>query len=75
VRPRLGDLVAAIDEDGQERLSLARAQMLFWTGLTVVLFVVKSVLEGTLWEVPWQMVALMGISQVGYLSPRLVPRQ
>lgn len=30
------------------------------------------VLEGALWEVPWQMVTLMGMSQAGYLGPKFV---
>jgi hypothetical protein len=29
-------------------------------------------MEGALWEVPWQMVALMGMSQAGYLGPKFV---
>ncbi|MFZ5594379.1 MAG: hypothetical protein ACOY4D_08995 [Pseudomonadota bacterium] len=75
IKPRFCDLVCAVDENGQEHLSLARAQMLFWTGLTVVLFMIKSVLDGVLWDVPWEMVALMGMSQAAYLSPKLVPQQ
>jgi hypothetical protein len=53
--------------------SLARAQMVFWTGLLLVLFIAKSLLDGAIWAVPWQMVALMGISQAGYLSPKVFP--
>jgi hypothetical protein len=45
--------------------------MLFWTVLTLTLFVAKSLLEGNLWEVPWPMVALMGMGQAGYLAPKL----
>ena len=52
-------------------LSLAKAQMLFWTVLLITLFAVKSVLEGAIWNVPWQLVALMGFSQAGYLAPKL----
>jgi hypothetical protein len=52
-------------------LSLAKAQMLFWTVLLIVLFVVKSVLDGAIWNVPWELVALMGFSQAGYLAPKL----
>ena len=29
---------------------------------------VKSLLEGELWDVPTQLVALMGVSQAGFLS-------
>jgi hypothetical protein len=36
---------------------------------------VKSVLNGVVWEVPWAMVALMGISQVSYLAPKFVPEK
>jgi hypothetical protein len=53
--------------------SISRAQMLFWTILMVSLFVVKSVLNGVVWEVPWAMVALMGISQGSYVVPKFVP--
>jgi hypothetical protein len=52
-------------------LSMAKAQMLFWTVILIVLFVVKSVLEGDIWTVPWELVALMGFSQAGYLAPKL----
>ena len=45
--------------------------MLFWTGLLLVLFVSKSILEGGIWEVPWPLVALMGFSQAGYLAPKV----
>lgn len=65
---RLGDLVA----DSSGELSIAKAQMIFWTGLMLVLFLTKSVMEGALWEVPWQMVTLMGMSQAGYLGPKFV---
>lgn len=74
-KPHFYDLVCIIDENGREQLSLARAQMVFWTGLTVVLFMTKSVLDGVLWDVPWEMVALMGMSQAAYLTPKLVPQQ
>ena len=69
------DLVAVYDDDTDQPvgLSLARAQMLFWTGLLLIVFVAKTVLGGVLWEIPWSLVALMGISQAGYLAPKLVP--
>lgn len=44
--------------------------MLFWTVLLIALFVWKSALEGSLWDVPEQLVALTGISQLGYLMPK-----
>jgi hypothetical protein len=52
-------------------LSLAKAQMLFWTVLLLLLFITKSILDGEIWEVPWGLVALMGFSQAGYLAPKL----
>ncbi len=73
-KPRFCDLICVTDENGREELSIARAQMVFWTGLTVVLFMTKSVLDGVLWDVPWEMVALMGMSQTAYLSPKLIPQ-
>jgi hypothetical protein len=54
------------------QLSLAKAQMVLWTIVMVVLFVVKSLLLGALWEVPWQMVALTGFSQGGYIGDKFV---
>ena len=58
-------------EGGEEQqVSLPRAQMLFWTGLLLVLFVVKSLADGALWEVPWEMVALMGMSQGTYVGQK-----
>ncbi len=67
-RARLGDLVA----DHLGEISIAKAQMVFWTGLMLVLFLAKSAIDGVLWEVPWQMVTLMGMSQAGYLGPKFV---
>ena len=52
-------------------LSLAQAQMLFWTMLLIVLFVTKSILDGAIWNVPWPLVGLRGFSQAGYLAPKL----
>lgn len=75
ILPRLSDLVCIIDEHGNEQLSLVRAQMVFWTGLTVVMFMVKSVLDGVLWDIPLEMVGLMGLSQAAYLSPKLIPHK
>ena len=67
----LGDLVRVFPPGQAPELSLAKAQMLFWTILLLVLFVSKSILDGAIWEVPWALVALMGFSQVGYLAPKL----
>jgi hypothetical protein len=72
---RWADLVMVYDSctDKPTEISLARAQMLFWTGLLLIIFVAKTVLGGVLWDIPWSLVALMGISQAGYLAPKLAP--
>ncbi|MDD5323413.1 MAG: hypothetical protein PHD43_22960 [Methylococcales bacterium] len=67
----LADLVMDYSESPAGSLSLARAQMVLWTALTLLLFIVKSILDGNLWAVPWELVALMGLSQVGYLAPKI----
>lgn len=69
--PKLTDLVCAHSTDGH--VSLAKAQMLFWTALLLILFMTKSLLDGAIWEVPWELVALMGFSQAGYLAPKFKP--
>lgn len=69
--PSLSDLVVDYSVKGQGNLSMTRAQMVFWTLFTSFLFVVKSILEGDLWDVPWELVALMGLSQVSYLAPKI----
>jgi hypothetical protein len=69
----LGDLVRDFSKGDVPELSLAKAQMLVWTVLLLVLFLSKSILEGAIWEVPWALVALMGFSQAGFLAPKLVP--
>ncbi len=65
--PRLSHLIC--DSSGQ--LSLPRAQMLMWTVLSVVLFIMKSLLDGHMWHVPIELVALMGMSQLGYAIPSM----
>lgn len=73
VRAQWGDLVSTLNSTtGQVELSVPKAQMVLWTAVIVTLFCVKSVLDGTLWEVPWQMVALTGFSQAGYVGDKLV---
>jgi len=69
-RPRLADLITIPDPVSGDTLSIARAQMVFWTVLLLVVFLGKSFIDGALWHVPWEMVALMGISQAGYLGPQ-----
>jgi len=73
-RPQLSDLVKNFTADQtQGQLSLAKAQMIFWTVLLLVLFVSKSILDGAIWDIPWALVALMGFSQIGYLAPKIAP--
>ncbi len=71
--PQLGDLVRTFVPGLPSELSLAKAQMMFWTVVLLLLFVSKSVLDGVIWEVPWPLVALMGFSQAGYVVPKMVP--
>jgi hypothetical protein len=73
-QPRLYNLISEVDKNGKEVLSLPRAQMVFWTGITLTLFIIKSTLDGVLWQVPWEMVAFMGMSQAGYLGPKWLPK-
>jgi len=47
--------------------SLAKAQIFFWTLVTIILFIVKSNREGELWDIPDQFIALMGLSQITFL--------
>jgi len=71
---RLSDLITNYDKDTQRReVSVAKSQMVFWTILTLGIFLTKSMTDGTLWPVPWQMVALMGMSQAGYVAPKFAP--
>jgi hypothetical protein len=42
------DLICTADENGRTILSIAKAQMLFLTGLLLILFVTKSLLDGNL---------------------------
>jgi hypothetical protein len=67
----LVDLLRAFTPGQVPKLSLAKAQMLFWTLLIIVIFLSKSILNGAIWDVPWPLVALMGFSQAGYLAPKL----
>ena len=69
-----GDLVRTFTGSQSGALSLAKAQMIFWTVLLLFLFVSKSILDGVIWDIPWALVALMGFSQAGYLAPKLTPQ-
>ncbi len=71
-RPRLSDLISTYNVAfRQSEISIPKAQMVFWTALALTLFVVRTIQDGVLWEVPWQMVALTGISQGGYLADKI----
>ncbi len=72
--PKLADLIYLFpkEADAVPQISLARAQMLFWTVIIIVLFVAKSAIEGVIWDVPGGMVALMGFSQAGYVGPKFI---
>jgi len=64
-RHRLIDLFT----DDRNIISIAKIQMAIWTVITLILFIWKSILGGQMWNVPWALVALMGMSQLGYLIP------
>jgi len=64
----LSDLVCIRTTEGERRASLAKGQMLFWTFLAIGIFFYKSIQDGALWEVPEQLVLLMGISQGSFLG-------
>lgn len=71
--PRLADLVTDFTDPDTPQPSIARAQMLFWTLVLIVVFVTKSALDGELWDVPLPLVTLMGLSQAGYVTPKFLP--
>jgi hypothetical protein len=73
-KPEFSDLIYLFPKgsDAVPQISLARAQMLFWTVVIIVLFVAKSAIDGVLWDVPGGMVALMGFSQAGYVGPKFI---
>ena len=48
--------------------SIAKVQVLFWTVITLSLFIYLSINENELWEIPPELVVLMGISQATFLS-------
>jgi hypothetical protein len=68
----LSDLVTVPSPEvaGASTLSLARAQMLFWTLILVIVFIGKSTISQELWDIPWELVALLGVSQAGYLGSK-----
>ncbi len=60
-------LIAIEKSDGEVYPSIAKTQNLFWTIITLILFIWKSSVDGQLWEVPGELVVLMGVSQTSYL--------
>ncbi len=66
--PSLKQLVMVKLPDGTDDPDLSKAQLLFWTAITLTIFVIKSYIAGTLWDVPTSLLVLMGISQTGYVS-------
>jgi len=72
-KPVLQDLICDFADDGTAILSISRAQMLFWTVILIGIFVTQSALNGALWDVPWPLVGLMGVSQAGYVAPKFAP--
>lgn len=69
--PQLSNLISSYSPTSPDgEVSISKAQMVFWTGIILVLFIAKSLLIGELWPVPWEMVALTGVSQVGYVSDK-----
>lgn len=59
--------LVSIEINGKLYPSIAKAQYLFWTLLTIILFVYKSIVEGVIWNIPEELVFLMGLSQGSFL--------
>ena len=75
VKGHLADLISDWNKAyNHAEISVPKAQMVLWTGVMLVLFVVKSWLQGELWDVPMQMVALTGASQFGYVQDKFQPK-
>ena len=75
VKPKLEDLICIADGQHGKAVSLPKAQMLFWTVINVGFFTAKSIIDGVMWEVPIEMVYLMGISQAGYVVPGMMQKK
>ncbi len=67
-KPKLKDLVTLKVPNAVGDADLGKAQLLFWTIITLAIFVIKSIVEGELWAVPAELLVLMGISQAGFLT-------
>jgi hypothetical protein len=61
-------LASMLSDDGQP--SMMRLQMFGWTLVTVFLFLMELHRHQALWDVPIQLVILMGISHAGYLADK-----
>jgi hypothetical protein len=61
-------IVSMLSDDGQP--SMMRLQMFGWTLVTVFLFLMEVHKHHKLWDVPSQLVILMGISHAGYLGDK-----
>ena len=71
-RPQWSDLISTFNAaTKQVELSVSKAQMFLWTVLIIILFITKSILEGVLWEIPWAIVLLTGVSQAGYVGDKI----
>jgi hypothetical protein len=69
LRQRLVEMLTAEGDAAEGKtLSLSRLQMLFWTVIIIIMFIAKSIIAGLLWDIPWTLVALMGVSQLGYIG-------
>ena len=66
-RPQFKALLTIPSTKEVEDPIFAKSQMLFWTILTIVIFFFKTTIDGILWDVPEELVILMGISQGGFL--------
>ncbi len=69
LRQRLVEMLTTEGDAAEGKtLSLSRLQMLFWTVIIIIMFIAKSIIAGLLWDIPWTLVALMGVSQLGYIG-------
>ena len=68
VKPKLSHLVMVKLPDGREDADLSKAQLLFWTVITLTIYFMKSYSTGEIWDVPDALLILMGISQTGFLA-------
>jgi hypothetical protein len=63
--PRLGPMLSMLSDEG--RPSMMRLQLFAWTIATGVFFLRQVYASETLWDVPTNLLILMGISHGGYL--------